>query len=368
MIKTIKDFLYKLYLLFPYSFGRKKKYLLGNDKSNIRKFVDLFSWLLRDDQFNHHYYSFGLNLKKSRQKEFIGRKEFLAIKYKVEYQLKKDHGFNELSYDVVTKDKFIANAIFTTYDIPSVPVLGLVNCNEIFYTNGKIETLNGLLHFKNPFVLKNVILECGDGFMLCKSIGDKLCINDKIVSIDELRRRLGKGKWIIQNKIESHKRIRSVNSSALNTTRVVTILNRNDPVYLTGFQSFATGNTQIDSWDRGSVYVGINYQNSILVGWGYYHPSISGFARVEEHPDTGIKFDGYSVPFLRESVQICLEGHRLLYNNFVIGWDVVITDNGPFILEANEKPGMNAVQCIDGGLRNIIKEYYRNTINHIDKY
>jgi hypothetical protein len=41
--------------------------------------------------------------------------------------------------------------------------------------------------------------------------------------------------------------------------------------------------------------------------------------------------------------------------NFVIGWDVAITDEGPMIVEANEKPGMNVVQCLDGGLRRRIE-------------
>jgi hypothetical protein len=156
-----------------------------------------------------------------------------------------------------------------------------------------------------------------------------------------------------------------VNATALNTTRILTILNGKDPAYLTGFQSFATGNAEIDSWGHGSVYVGFNYRESVLKGLGFYHPAVKKYARVETHPDSGIKFDGYFIPYLNESVELCLKAHRLLYNNFIIGWDVVITDEGPLILEANEKPGMNAVQCIDGGLRYRIKEYYRNTKNYL---
>ena len=210
-------------------------------------------------------------------------------------------------------------------------------------------------------MLKNVILEYGDGFILCRPVDGGINIDGMNSSLKELKKKLGNGKWVIQNKVSSHETIRKVNASALNTTRIVTIINGKDPVYLTGFQSFATGNAEVDSWGNGSVYVGINYRESVLKGPGHYHPAIQGRALAEQHPDTGIEFNGYYIPYLKEAVDLCSQAHRLLYNHFIIGWDIVITDEGPLILEANEKPGMNAVQCIDGGLRFKIREYYTNT-------
>jgi len=35
---------------------------------------------------------------------------------------------------------------------------------------------------------------------------------------------------------------------------------------------------------------------------------------------------------------------------------VAITDSGPLIIEANEKPGMNVAQALNGGLRQKIVE------------
>jgi hypothetical protein len=365
MIQRVKRLLYNLYLLFPYAFGRRKKYFSGEEKNIIHKFRDLVSWLLRDDQFNHNYYAFGLNLRYSMQNEFIGRKEFLEIKYKAEYQIKNAGGFNDLMYGVVSKDKFVANALLVANNIPCVPVLGLISGTQIFYTNGNTKTIDDLLCFKEPFVLKNVILEYGDGFMLCKTQNDKIYTGGVVLDLNGIRQRLGNGKWIVQKKYESHEAIRNVNKTALNTTRVVTILSGKDPVYLTGFQSFATGDAENDNWGNGSIYVGFNYRRSVLKAHGFYHPAIEQQAIVETHPDSAVKFEGYFIPFLNESVELCLAAHRLYYNNFIIGWDAVITDRGPLILEANEKPGMNAVQCIDGGLRYKIKECYTNTINYI---
>jgi len=43
-------------------------------------------------------------------------------------------------------------------------------------------------------------------------------------------------------------------------------------------------------------------------------------------------------------------GAQVVYNCFIIGWDLAITMDGPMILEVNEKPGMNVIQCLDKDL------------------
>jgi hypothetical protein len=128
------------------------------------------------------------------------------------------------------------------------------------------------------------------------------------------------------------------------------------PVYLAGFQSFATNKATTDSWSKGSVYVGIDNESLCLKEFGYYNLDVRDKSLVLEHPDSRIAFKGYTVPFLKDAIDLCLKAHNLFYFHFVIGWDVAITNKGPVIVEANEKPGMNAVQCIDGGLHVAVKQ------------
>jgi len=365
MTNHIKSFLYKIYLLFPYASGQAKIYFRGEEKSFLQRFIELALWLLKDSQFNRNYYAFGLNLKNSNQKEYMGRKEFLFLKNKAEHLLRKNSGLADLSYDVITKDKFISNAFFVANNIPCIPVTGLVSEDKIFYNDGKVKDLDALFEMDSPFVLKQVVLEAGDGFMLCTPKYGKLLIEDKPIDLNGLSHKLGGFKWIIQQRIVSHAAIRKVNATALNTTRIVTIRSGSKCVFLTGFQAFATGSAEIDSWSRGSVYVGIDYRKNQLKGPGYYHPDIEGPGTTGRHPDSHMEFEGYHIPFLNESVDLCLKAHQLLYNHFVIGWDVAITDKGPLIVEANEKPGMNAVQCVDGGLHNEIKSHFLTTANEL---
>lgn len=360
MLKTLKKICYNLKLLFNFTFGKYKVYQKGIEKRKISKVVDFIKWILRENDFNTKYYAFGLNLINSLQEDYIGRNEFLKYKNKVEAFLKKKANCQAFNYDVITKDKFYANAIFKSNGIPSVENIALVSKTGILFGNGDFAPLNSIFRFKKDFVLKNTVLEAGEGVLICQSSDNKIVVNGQSLSVDELTKRIGHGKWVLQERYSSHEAIRRINDSALNTTRIVTILNGHEPMYLTGFQSFATNGSMTDGWDKGSICVGIDITNSCLKKWGYYHPMVGTVSMVETHPGSGIRFEGYKIAELKNVVDLCLQAHRLLYFNFVIGWDVAITNSGSLIVEANEKPGMNAVQCVDGGLRAIIKQCFLN--------
>ncbi|MBN1186919.1 MAG: hypothetical protein JXB49_31875, partial [Bacteroidales bacterium] len=176
--------------------------------------------------------------------------------------------------------------------------------------------------------------------------------------LNEFKTFLGDKIWVVQRQYYSHATIRKINSTALNTTRIFTILNDNEPVFLGGYQGFATNNSLTDSWSHGSLYVGINAEKECLSGSGLTSTSDKRQGLLPSHPDSEIIFEGYPVPYLDEAIDLCIRAHRLLYFNFVVGWDVAITDEGPVIVEANENPGISVLQSLNGGIRSIVQEKY----------
>jgi len=312
-------------------------------------------WLCVKNEFNSNYYGFGLNIKHTSVKDFISRNDFFKLLTFVSTNLRKKAGCANIDYDVITKDKFIATSFLKSNNISCISNLAIISNSKIIYADGKISDLEqDLLKFQFPIIIKNTVLEYNEGFYKCEKINNVLVINGKTSNYPEFIKLLRQGKWVIQEMIKSNDDICRINNTALNTTRIVTILNGSEPIYLTGFQAFATNNNFTDSWGKGSVYVGINPVNSCLKKQGYFHPNVGTLSYVEKHPDSNVVFEDYKINGLDEAVSICLKAHRLLYFHFAIGWDVAITNKGPMILEANEKPGMNAVQFIDGGLRHSI--------------
>ncbi len=356
-MRSLKQLLYDQYLTFRYVIGKIKQYHSGKKKSKLHILTDLIAWQLREHEFNTMYYALGLHLAGSLQKEFIGRKSFLRVKNNVEKMLREKAGCETLVYDVFTKDKFYANSVFKANGIPCTENLALISHSVLIYPDGRMEDLDSILEFTFPFFIKNITLEAGEGVLFCKIVQNEILVNGAPKKITDLNKILHNKKWILQKKYFSHKNLEAVNSTALNSTRIFTILNDSEPDFLCAYQGFATGNATSDSWQHGSVYVGIDLERETLKKFGLTSVSDKREGLLEEHPDSGIKFKDYKIPFLQEAVELCIRAHRLLYFNFIIGWDVAITDSGPLIIEANEKPGMNVAQALNGGLRSKIVEY-----------
>lgn len=349
----IKKWLYNLYLLYLFSSKSRKRYFMGAEKSSFRIAVDLIYWMIKERSFNSMYFAFGLNLKNTTASDFIGPKEFLRYKSGVEKHLKKLSGCEELNYDVVTKDKFYSAAIFNANHLNTAKSLALIhNLKMISLETGNPEPLDSIFKFDLPIFIKNTVLEYNEGILKCEQIGGNLIVNGRNITRSEFFGMLSNRQWIVQKIYRSHPQIAKINDSALNSTRIVTMLNAiREPEYLAGFQAFAVDSELSDSWGKGAIYVGIDPGQNRLKKWGYYHPSIGSGTITDIHPGTGVVFQDYKIDELGNAVRLCIKAHQLLYNHFIIGWDIAITADGPMILEANEKPGMNAVQCTDGGLR-----------------
>lgn len=356
-MRSLKHLLYDQYLTFRYVFGKTKQYNSGKQKSHLQILRDLLAWQIREGEFNNMYYAMGLHLAGSSQKEYIGRKSFLKIKNNVERMLRKEAGCENLVYDVITKDKFYANSIFKANGLPCTENLALISCSSLIYPDGRIENLDSIINLTFPFFIKSITLEAGEGVLFCEIVNNEILVNGVSKTISGLNKILNNKKWILQKKYFSHKNLEAINSTALNSTRIFTILNDGEPEFLCGYQGFATGNATSDSWQHGSVYVGIDLERRTLKNFGLTSVSDKREGLLEEHPDSVIKFKDYKIPFLQETVELCIRAHRLLYFNFIIGWDVAITDSGPLIIEANEKPGLNVAQALNGGLRPRIMEY-----------
>lgn len=352
----LKRFVSDPVLAYRYLSGKAKAYHHGIGKPAGRMLKELCSWWLREGEFNTNYYAFGLNLKGSRQRDFIGRKTFLKNKRRVEAGLRSLAGCGNIAYDAITKDKFYASSIFSANGIRCLPTLAVIHMGELVFPAGRRDGVRGLLRLPDGFFVKNTVLESGSGVYRCRSIDGKIEVNGELREFGAFEETLGNKVWVVQRQFRSHEQIRKVNASALNTTRIVTILNGIEPEYLCGFQGFATGQALTDSWSQGSVYVGIEPGLECLKEHGITSIGDPRPGLLREHPDSKVVFAGYPIPFLKEAIELCITAHRLLFFNFVIGWDVAITDEGPLIVEANERPGMNVAQCLEGGLRRRIEK------------
>ena len=259
-----KQLLYNQLLTIRYVLGHTKKYHEGKKKSKLVILRDLLAWQFREGEFNNMYYAIGIERKGIAQSDYIGRKTFLKIKAKVEKVLKTRAGSERIVYDVITKDKFYANSILKANAIPCILNTALISGCSLIFPDGRKKELKYILDFKEPFFIKNITLEAGEGVLFCKACKEAIEVNSKSINFNEFKNLLRDKIWVIQDQYHSHEVLKKINATALNTTRIVTIYTGKIPEYLCGFQGFAIGRAKTDSWSHGSVYVGINVENESL--------------------------------------------------------------------------------------------------------
>lgn len=345
MFKYILKFLVVFRQIYRYSIGRTKHYYDGERKIWLHIAIDLIYLLLREQEFCYLYYALGYDQKGKTAHNYIGKKRIFRVKNREEKLLKEKLGTN-LSYDVITKDKFYAGSICIANGLPAIEDLALVVNGDLQVKGRGLCKFGEILSLGSQLVIKNTILEASTGVVFLDLIGNGIYLNGKEVMMSELQDKVAKGAWVVQKEYLSHQSIASVNASALNIMRVTTIYNGKDVKIVGGFQAFATGNAKTDSWSEGSIYVGVDFERGCLHKHGFRSPYHEGLGLEPKHPDSRIVFEDFAIPYIEEIKGLVTSAHRLFFTNYLLGWDIAITDNGPMIVEINEKPGMNVMQCV----------------------
>ena len=91
--------------------------------------------------------------------------------------------------------------------------------------------------------------------------------------------------------------------------------------------------SHVDNWAKGGVFVGIDMDTGKLLKTGFIKPPYG--TTVTQHPDNGLVFEGFEIPFFNEAVKMAKALHSKLYRIHSVGWDIAITPDGPVFIEGN---------------------------------
>lgn len=154
--------------------------------------------------------------------------------------------------------------------------------------------------------------------------------------------------YVVQSQVKQHPTLATINPHTSNTVRVVTHMKDDGTIQVPfAVARFGRQGNMVDNWASGGISVGIRVANGEM-GRGLIKPKHGG-RWVDAHPDTGVGFAGTEVPKWKETVELCKRAARLFPGVRSIGWDVIVTDDGPVILEANEEWDLIMVQVHTDG-------------------
>jgi len=140
--------------------------------------------------------------------------------------------------------------------------------------------------------------------------------------------------------------------NSTNTLRIVTtVVDDNVKIIFAGAR-IGSGKTIADNFHQGGQGVLVDLEKGCLTGNG-----IDKNLKESEKSITGIKFDGFKIPYWEEIKQMVKEAAMVNNKIHIVGWDVAIGKNGPQIIEGNRGPGFDIIQVLlKKGAKYMIKD------------
>ncbi|HET8985442.1 MAG TPA: sugar-transfer associated ATP-grasp domain-containing protein, partial [Trueperaceae bacterium] len=215
--------------------------------------------------------------------------------------------------------------------------------------------LLSLLHEAGALVVKPIDGQKGKSVhVLAAKEAGALELDGRAVTAQELAAWLGRqDSMLVHARVQQTGYAHAIFPGSANTVRIVTVTDADGPFVLCGSHRFGRqASAPVDNFAAGGLLCGIDLATGAL-SLGASSPAVgeSHLTWHSVHPDTGTQVAGQVVPGFFELVDLLLATCRRHPYLAYVGWDVVMTDDGPVVLEANYGSGLQ-LQLNGGFLRN----------------
>ena len=196
---------------------------------------------------------------------------------------------------------------------------------------------------RNPvFIYKPQIGQCGDGVakIVTAEIPDRKAFFEEAMAT----------KACLEELVKQHPDWEALCPGCVNTLRIITGAAKGQSWILFAATRVGSGTSVADNFHMGGSAALIDMETGKLTGNG-----INKKLDEVEYTATGIRYDGYQVPFWEQIKQLCLDAALVNDQIHFIGWDVAITPNGPLLIEGNRGSGFDLPQVLaKRGLKDMI--------------
>lgn len=167
---------------------------------------------------------------------------------------------------------------------------------------------------------------------------------------------LERGELLIEEVIRQHADLAAVCPGTVNTTRVTAFFDGRQTHILAMAQKFGRGAVS-DQMTFGGFYTMLD-DDGKAVGPGY---DSHGHTH-ERHPDSGFVIADFQLPMIEQVRAFVDEVARVVPQVQYVGWDIVVTPEGPVLVEGNWGAGVYENKPSVTGIRTGHKPRYRAAI------
>lgn len=273
------------------------------------------------------------------RQDMISKECFLRLQEKV----------NPVSHRSLTEDKVMFHQYCTKHHLAVPELVAVFDAHHASYWGDgrKIETENniaeGLSAYPYDIIVKPVHGYHGKGvFALDFVEGKHYFSNNPDQPFSDVFERIineNPDQYILQKRLYSHQKIAEfTGNTVLQSLRLITCLNKNNqPRLIIRKIKLAQEGSLIDNFSWG-----VNEGRLCLVNeYGVIENTIE-YDHMKKHltrRDYVENVDGkkvkFQIPFWEQCVTLVLEAQKAFAPLKTIGWDVAVTDDGPYLIEGN---------------------------------
>lgn len=153
-----------------------------------------------------------------------------------------------------------------------------------------------------------------------------------------------KGTYILQCCVQNHPDLRPLAGNGVCTLRVVTYQQHGDAHLLLASFRMPTGDSFVDNLSAGGIASPVDSDSGMLGSGDNGYTKNIRFKIFQSHPNSFSPITGRKLPYWEETVELSRQAHRYFPEFPFIGWDIIITESGPVLLEANLTWGVDILQ------------------------
>jgi len=314
-------------------------------KSNLGIYFDNIRWMMRYGEINHFYYLYGLDRKDGRNfDDYLALRTFRRLRDRANLVMEIEG--RKANCTCLLRDKFVFGKYLESLGFPTPEVIALCDRRSIMWLDTqKTEPFESLMRRDriNVFI-KELLGECADGVYSVRTENEKLYLNERQVTIEELRKTI-KDKCIIQERIYQHQMMNELYPHSVNTIRLVTAICGKEIIPLGAIIRMGVNGQCCDNLASGGVSAPIDLETGRLGKEGLFRPAFG--RRTTHHPDTGVAFGNFQIPYFADAVQMAIRLHGFFYGIHSIGWDIAITNDRPAFIEGNDNWEIPTFQAYD---------------------
>ncbi len=280
--------------------------------------------------------------------------------YLSEFDWYRSRYINE-PFDFMFNNKIVANEVLKQYvRVPEIymiknkGILSIFNDGDVDYSYA----IKLLKEHKTLFI-KPYGAGKGKDVNILNYMQDQIFVDEKAFTKDDFISFLSKrDNWIIVEKMSQHEYLNKIYDKTVNTIRLITLRDIHTKKIKIFFAVQRIGTKQtipVDNGSRGGLISKIDLKTGELSEARCLHNlNIYKF-----HPDSKAPIEGVKIPgWEKIKKDILILANKVPYMHF-IAWDILLTNEGMCIIEANTSSGVNIIQLWGGQRNGELGDFYR---------